>query len=91
MKGSHTDKESGLVRVELKYCERCGGLWVREGGAGVYCEKCQNTIADLPIPRRKRTGGAMLPVRRRSTLEDDFEMELPDDSTPDLEAAGGVA
>ena len=33
--------KSGEVRVELKYCERCGGLWVREGGGGVYCNKCR--------------------------------------------------
>ncbi len=90
MKGSHTDKTSSLIRVELKYCEHCGGLWVREGGAGVYCDKCQNRIADLPIPRRKRTGSAALPVRERSVMRDDFGAKLPDD-TSDLEAVGGVA
>ena len=51
MKGNCRENE---MRVELKYCEHCGGLWVREGGAGVYCEKCQPKIADLPIPKRQR-------------------------------------
>ena len=28
------------VGVELKYCEHCGGLWVRERGAGaVNCNR----------------------------------------------------
>lgn len=61
------------------------------GGAGVYCEKCQDRIADLPIPRRRRSGNAALPVRRRTVMADDFGVELPEDKTPDLEAAGGVA
>lgn len=30
-----------VVRMELKYCERCGGLWLRaRGDAGVYCKVC---------------------------------------------------
>ena len=27
-----------IVRLELKYCERCGGLWMRTWGTeDVYC------------------------------------------------------
>ncbi len=29
------------VRVELKYCERCGGLWFRrEGSNAAFCGPC---------------------------------------------------
>ncbi len=89
MRGSHTNRNNGEVRVELKYCEHCGGLWVREGGAGVYCEKCQPKVADLPIPRKK-PGRAILPVRTR-TVVDDFGFGVADELPSDLEAAGGVA
>jgi Zn-finger nucleic acid-binding protein len=30
-----------IVHLELKYCERCGGLWLRRRGeAHVYCNAC---------------------------------------------------
>jgi hypothetical protein len=30
-----------LIFLELKYCERCGGLWLRQKGeSSVYCESC---------------------------------------------------
>ena len=30
------------IQVELKYCERCGGLWLRPRGRdGVYCANCR--------------------------------------------------
>ena len=49
------------VRVELKYCESCGGLRVRPMGSGlVYCANCEAQHADegipllaLPGPRRR--------------------------------------
>jgi uncharacterized Zn finger protein (UPF0148 family) len=51
----------GIVR-NLKYCERCGALWVRAmGGTGVYCAVCQGYFAARPNvseahpqPRRAR-------------------------------------
>jgi len=86
MKGNHGGKDS--VRVELKYCEHCGGLWVREGGAGVYCEKCQDKVADLPIPKRK-SGRLVLPVAKSTVVEDLVPESLGKDL--EFEAAGGVA
>jgi Zn-finger nucleic acid-binding protein len=82
-------KDSGSVRVELKYCEHCGGLWVREGGGGVYCERCQPKVADLAMSkRRKRSNRLTLPQRSRTVLEEpEFEIR----NFGDLEAAGGVA
>jgi hypothetical protein len=41
-----------LIEVELKYCERCGGLWVRPcGGEEVYCDSCRPLVAELPQVR----------------------------------------
>ena len=43
-----------MVPVELKYCERCGGLWVRsQDEEEVYCPACVPKMAELPPPLRK--------------------------------------
>lgn len=37
------------LTLELKYCERCGALWLRPArGRHVYCVDCALEIADLP-------------------------------------------
>jgi Zn-finger nucleic acid-binding protein len=42
------------LQFELKYCERCGGLWLRPvGGGQIYCVACGQEIAQLPIPSRE--------------------------------------
>ena len=53
--GSMEDQE---IQVELKYCERCGVLWLRpEGADGVYCPGCRARLEAMPnpgeAPRRK--------------------------------------
>ena len=84
---AHEREEDAMVRVELKYCEHCGGLWLRECGAGtVYCENCAAKVADLPIPKKKERGAA-LPVRPRAAVEN-YNESLED---RDMKAAGGVA
>ncbi len=41
------------IQLELKYCERCGGLWLRELGCGeVYCITCTAAMNELPAPRK---------------------------------------
>ncbi len=77
------------VRMELKYCERCGALRVRERGTGlVYCDSCQLEVADLPTPK-KRTRRVRLPVGPNPRIED---CGVPlDDESRDFEAVGGVA
>ncbi len=89
MESNDGRKAKGSVRVELKYCEHCGGLWVREGGAGVYCEKCQDKVADLPIPKKK-SGRIVLPVAK-NTVVGDQEPEPASENDWEFEAAGGVA
>ncbi len=52
--------ESPQIQVVLKYCERCGGLWLRPQGAdGVYCAGCRICLAAMPksgeaLPREGR-------------------------------------
>jgi hypothetical protein len=49
-----------IFEVELKYCERCGGLWFREKGkVGVYCAACDPKMAEVAMgdgPRPARVG-----------------------------------
>ncbi len=43
-------------KLELKYCERCGGLWLRpQGGDAVYCAACAEALRELP-PVVSRSG-----------------------------------
>ncbi len=45
------DIEDQEIHIELKYCERCGGLWLRlQGAVGVYCSNCRQHIAAMPDP-----------------------------------------
>lgn len=38
----------GSIQLELKYCERCGGLWLRPRGADiVFCACCARAMARL--------------------------------------------
>jgi hypothetical protein len=42
-----------VIQLELKYCERCGGLWLRlRDVEGVYCAVCVLEVLELPAPRR---------------------------------------
>ena len=37
------------ICLELKYCERCGGLWLRlKNESGVHCGSCREHFAKLP-------------------------------------------
>ena len=38
--------DSNAIQMELKYCERCGGLWLRLTGSDlVYCSSCAAILA----------------------------------------------
>lgn len=46
--------EQGDMVVELKYCERCGGLWLRQiENEESYCDNCRAAITAWPRIRRK--------------------------------------
>ncbi len=41
-----------VIQLELKYCERCGALWLRlRGTQEIYCAPCDLEMLDLPSPR----------------------------------------
>jgi len=47
-----------MVRLELKYCECCGGLLLRQaGGDAVYCGPCARKMSEMAVktivPRRR--------------------------------------
>ncbi|MFY9912464.1 MAG: hypothetical protein WCF22_05010 [Candidatus Sulfotelmatobacter sp.] len=75
-------KESSL---ELKYCERCGGLWLRPvGGGQIYCTICSGAMAELPAPSTE--------VKRRTVKRDwELEEEFEGYTIGELDEAGGFA
>jgi len=58
-------KKSGatLQHMELKYCERCGGLWLRrEGSERVYCLNCLPLMNEIPAGRNPLPARVRLPI-----------------------------
>ena len=55
--------EVEVMELELKYCERCGALWLRRmGSEGVYCAVCGPKMVSVPMPRK--SGGVRLRMSR---------------------------
>jgi len=51
-----------LLHFQLKYCERCGGLWLRPDGAAVpYCPVCAEFMSEMPR-RVRKTSQAQKPL-----------------------------
>lgn len=70
MKNKRDDDRENEVRVELKYCERCGMLWMRECGSGLtFCNSCQPQVSELPI-LKKRPQSVKQGKQRRSVMDD---------------------
>jgi Zn-finger nucleic acid-binding protein len=45
------------IKIELKYCERCGGLWLRRiGSSEVYCVSCAPEMRQMAVPKKKPCG-----------------------------------
>jgi hypothetical protein len=92
MKANETESTSANeFQFELKYCERCGGLWLRPvGGGQTYCVACGRAMAQLP-PASRKLETAELPQGPLWGFDDaDFE-GYEEDEDVDLDAAGGVA
>ncbi len=48
-------REQTYLRIELKYCELCGGLWLRhEGSEQVYCITCAPAMAKVARGKKKQ-------------------------------------
>jgi len=63
-----------VIQLELKYCERCGGLWLRRKGADkTYCAKCAEETAEFPLRRRLSTR-PRLPVNRGPEIHGQLEL-----------------
>ena len=45
------------LRIQLKVCEGCGGLWFRtQGRTDIYCFSCESKFRNLPRPTMRRRG-----------------------------------
>ena len=63
------ENDPELIHLELKYCERCAGLWLRlYGTQDVYCAPCRAAATNLPAHRRKATK-PRLPGEQRFDLK----------------------
>jgi hypothetical protein len=83
---SNAVEESAL---ELKYCERCGGLWLRPaGGEQIYCSICARAMAELP-PSSTEAGRPRLPKGKSCLAEEGFDTYETLKTATD--AAGGAA
>ncbi len=66
--------EIEIVEMELKYCERCGALWLRPcGSARVFCASCALKMAALEIPDEPPIG---LPLQMPVDDGGDFEATI---------------
>jgi hypothetical protein len=70
MKNKRDESESAReAQFELKYCERCGGLWLRPmGGAQIYCVRCSREMAKLPPSYQAENG-----IERDADWDEDEE------------------
>lgn len=60
--------DSNAIQMELKYCERCGALWLRLTGSElIFCPHCSVILAGLARdPRFREPHG---PTSRRAESE----------------------
>jgi hypothetical protein len=85
------DSRQEELRFELKYCERCGGLWLRPAGGGqTYCVGCARQMGELPPPSEERTSSRMQRGPLWAERENDRTVTA-EDYERDAEGAGGVA
>jgi hypothetical protein len=88
MKNKGDEGRNKQVRVELKYCERCGMLWMRECGSGlIFCKACEPDVTELPI-LKKHPHTVKLGVGRRAV--DDYEFDASAEEIS-KRGRGGVA
>jgi Zn-finger nucleic acid-binding protein len=84
---NESGSEREEISFELKYCERCGGLWLRpRGGEQIYCVTCARAMNELPPSstevKKQRAG-------RKKRSEPEFETYGIGEI--ELDEIGGVA
>jgi hypothetical protein len=85
MQEQKSENKNAVTRMELKYCECCGSLWLRESGAAqIYCRECLPDMKELP-QATTRIRKLKLPNVPRPLDDSDFELELESDFELDLE------
>jgi Zn-finger nucleic acid-binding protein len=43
-------ENGAVIRMELKYCEACGGLWFRrEESEEIYCQRCVERMGAIAV------------------------------------------
>jgi hypothetical protein len=86
---SSSANESSL---ELKYCERCGGLWLRPvGGGQIYCTSCATAMGELPPASYQPGRNPQLPQGPRWGVDESGEEGYESYGDFDLNATGGAA
>lgn len=69
-------EDLNIIQLELKYCERCGGLWVRRQGCEeVYCAACAIEMMDFASSSKKRTS-PRLPINHKLEKSDGPKLVL---------------
>lgn len=59
-----------IIFLELKYCERCGGLWLRPRNSDdVFCASCSAQMAELGGPFARHN----LRIALKTTIQADGE------------------
>jgi hypothetical protein len=86
-KATWKDRQEEL-RFELKYCERCGGLWLRPAGGGqTYCVGCARQMGELPM----RSGEREASEKKGKLRRVEARRASDEDTGTDTQSAGGVA
>lgn len=84
------DDLSNALCLELKYCERCGGLWLRPIGTGqMFCVRCAGEMSEPPA-RPRNLSYPKLPEERRRLLDDDSIEACAVDAGLNGESTGGL-
>ena len=86
MRPKSSRETASELQLELKYCERCGGLWLRPAGRmQVYCATCAGEMAKLPAVSRRVESS----ISGASCWDDEDYGDWHGEESPD--EAGGVA
>ena len=67
--------EGEKAEVELKYCERCGCLWLRPKGVGeVHCAGCRVYVAQMVRVLEERARRPRLPRPKREDIQSQMQI-----------------